>query len=367
MARQWIKNIELSNFRNISMAEVSFSPDINIISGENAQGKTNLLEAIWLLSGGRSFRGSKDKELVKIGEKVAHIGANVTDGDSEKYICVACSLSESKKGRFGKVNGGEFIKATNIVGNFYCVVFAPIHLSLVTGAPALRRKFMDACLCQLYPSFIDNWREYNRILEQKNAFLKNVNSYKDSERIAYFDIFDSGLSVYGNRIYEKRKEFCQMLSKLGCEYYRQISSEKEEIEIKYQFAAENEDELYSLHYFNRNKDCRFGYSTCGIHREDIEITINGLAAKDFASQGQQRSIVLALKLAESDIMHQVTGIDPVVLLDDVLSELDFSRQEYLLNNIKNKQVFISSCDSERIKLSDSKKFIVKNGEICECI
>ncbi|MEG2191815.1 MAG: DNA replication/repair protein RecF [Oscillospiraceae bacterium] len=367
MGRQWIKNIELSNFRNITSAYISFSQDINIISGENAQGKTNFIEAIWLLSGGKSFRGSKDKELIKIGEENCRISADVTDEENNKNIVITSSADGIYKGRYAQINSGKMEKATSIAGNFYCVVFAPVHLSLISGSPALRRKFMDACLCQLYPNFISLYKQYNKYLEQKNYFLKNIRKFSKDEQASYFNIFDEKLSALSCALYYKRKEFCDMLSVYATEYYNKISQGREKINIVYKYSATSIKEFYELFFENRIRDAKMGYETVGIHREDIEITIEGLSAKDFASQGQQRSIVLALKLAESDIMKKVTGTEPVILLDDVLSELDFFRQEYLLNNIKDKQVFITSCDENRIKLAKSKKYYVENGKISECI
>ena len=227
---------------------------------------------------------------------------------------------------------------------------------------------MDACLCQLYPSFIEAYRNYSKYLNQKNYLLKEAKrqSKPRANVINFLDIFDEKLSELGYFIYLKRKQFCDIVSDYATEYYKNISSGKESINLVYQAGAKSKQELFTLFLNSREKDLKSGFSTTGIQREDIEITLDGLSAKDFASQGQQRSIALALKLAESDVIKKATGIEPVILLDDVLSELDFSRQDYLLHHITDKQVFITSCDEERIKLSQSKKFFVKNGEVRVC-
>lgn len=367
MNRFWVKHLELTDFRNIPHANVSFSPDINIISGENGQGKTNFLESLWLLSGGKSFRGSKDKDLIRMGCEIAKVKAVLSDGQYDRTFEVTVSNSNGKKGRFARINGAEFNRASILAGQFYCVVFAPSHLTLVHGPPALRRKLIDGALCQLYPGYIKTYRTFERVLEQKNSLLKNFSSYEKKQGLELLEIYNRNLTTYGFEIYRKRKEYIALLQEKACEYYTQISKGKETIRFEYVCFADTPKVFFEALCQSVGRDIKAGFSTCGVQREDLNIYINENPAKDFASQGQQRSIVLAIKLAESDILSQITGIDPVVVLDDVLSELDYSRQEYLLNHISGKQVFISSCDEERIKLATSKKYEVRNGQISECI
>ena len=365
-----VKKLKLENFRNIKSCDVEFCDGINVITGENGQGKTNLIEALWLLTGAKSFRGSKDKDLIDRelcgNEQIARIEAVVeTDGYEDRFEIVIAD-TDSKRGRFAKLNDGQLKRAVTLAGRFYCVVFCPQHLSLVSGSPSLRRKFVDGALCQIYPNYIKVFKTFEKYLEQKNSLLKNRDRYYFEEFNETLDIYNRHLAALGYEIYLKRKEYIDLLSAKAKEYYSRISSGRENIDFEYLSFGTQPEDFYNLLVESIERDKRAGFSTCGVQREDIEIKIDGVSAKDFASQGQQRSIVLSMKLAESDILKQLCEIDPVVLLDDVLSELDFKRQEYLLNNIEGKQVFISSCDENRINLAKSRKYFVKNGEI-ECI
>ncbi|MBP1570364.1 MAG: DNA replication/repair protein RecF [Oscillospiraceae bacterium] len=365
-----IKTLKLENYRNIKDSELEFVNGINVITGENGQGKTNLIEALWLLTGGKSFRGSKDKDLINKDleneNRFARIVSVLENDGYEEKIELLIADTDTKKGRFAKHNDGQLKRAVSIVGRFYCVVFCPQHLSLVSGSPSLRRKFVDGALCQLYPNYIKVFKTFEKYLEQKNSLLKNQNRYYFEEFSETLDIYNRHLAALGYEIYLKRKEYIDLMSQKAKEYYSKISSGRESIDFKYISFGEDPDDFYNLLVESIERDKRAGFSTCGVQREDIEITINGETAKDFASQGQQRSIVLSMKLAESDILKEICEIDPVILLDDVLSELDFKRQEYLLDNIEGKQVFISSCDENRINLAKSRKYFVKEGVI-ECM
>ncbi len=368
MQRVWLKSIKIEDFRNIENSYISFSEDINIIYGENGQGKTNLLEAIWLLSGGKSFKYSKDSNLININKDIANIkGVFNNRYDDEDTVEIIISKTEEKKGRFAKVNSSSLQRASLIAGRFYFVVFAPFHLGIVTGASSLRRKIIDAALCQIYPNFLKDLRMFNKFIIQKNALLKTMYNDKSDEKMNLLYSYNEFIAQYGFNIYIKRKEYLDFLLTKAKEYYKEISNEKEEISFKYQnFANTKEEMLFKLND-GIDRDIKAGFSSFGVQKEDIKILINEISAKEFASQGQQRSIVLALKLSESDAFLHFCKTQPIILLDDVLSELDFQRQEYLLNHIKEKQVFISSCDEERIKLAKSKKYEVVSGKIKECI
>ncbi len=362
-----IKNIEIENFRNIKSAVLDFGSGINVITGENGQGKTNLIEAVWLLCGGKSFRGSKDKDMINKDCSFARITAVVDAEDSyTDKIELLIANTDTKKGRYVKINDAKQQRAVAVVGKFCCVVFCPQHLSLVSGSPSLRRKFVDGAVCQMYPSYIKTYRTFEKYLEQKNSLLKNISRYSSAEFESTLDIYNRNIAVLSFEIYKKRKNYIDLLCKKAGNYYEKISSGRESIDFKYISFAEKEEDFYNLLCQSSALDKKAGFSTCGVQREDIEIYINGENAKEFASQGQQRSIVLAMKLAESDILKEVCEINPVILLDDVLSELDFKRQEYLLENIEGKQVFISSCDENRINLASSRKYLVKDGNI-KCI
>ena len=362
-----IKTIDIENFRNIKKTCLEFFDGINVITGENGQGKTNLIESIWLLTGGKSFRGSKDKDLINKDCDFARIVAVIkAEEDYEDKIELLVADTESKKGRYAKFNDGTQKRAVSLAGKFYCVVFCPQHLTLVSGSPSLRRKFVDGAICQIYPGYIKTYKTFEKYLEQKNSLLKNCMKYPLNEFNYTLDIYNQNIAALSWEIYLKRKEYIDLLCVKAKEYYSKISSGREQIDFKYLPFAEEKEEFYKKLCESTDADKRAGFSTCGVQREDIEIYIDGENAKEFASQGQQRSIVLSMKLAESDILKEICEINPVILLDDVLSELDFKRQEYLLENIEGKQVFISSCDENRINLAQSRKYLVKNGVI-ECI
>ena len=223
-------------------------------------------------------------------------------------------------------------------------------------------------MCQIYPGYIKVFKTFEKYLAQKNSLLKNRDRYSPQEFSETLDIYNRHLAYLSNEIYLKRKEYIEMLCEKAKSYYEKISSGRETIGFNYlAFNSDgSEESMYRKLCENAQADMRAGFSTCGVQREDVEIVIDGKDSKEFASQGQQRSIVLSMKLAESDILREKCEMNPVILLDDVLSELDFRRQEYLLNNIEGKQVFISSCDENRINLAKSRKYLVKNGVI-ECI
>lgn len=364
-----VKTLKLENYRNILSADLEFCDGINVITGENGQGKTNLIEALWMLTGAKSFRGSKDRDLINENSEYARIVSVLDDGgEYETKLDILIADTETKKGRYARVNGGEQKRAVSLAGKFYCVVFCPQHLSLVSGSPSNRRKFVDGALCQIYPGYIKVFKTFEKYLAQKNSLLKNRDRYSPQEFSETLDIYNRHLAYLSNEIYLKRKEYIEMLCEKAKSYYEKISSGRETIGFNYlAFNSDgSEESMYRKLCENAQADMRAGFSTCGVQREDVEIVIDGKDSKEFASQGQQRSIVLSMKLAESDILREKCEMNPVILLDDVLSELDFRRQEYLLNNIEGKQVFISSCDENRINLAKSRKYLVKNGVI-ECI
>lgn len=368
MGVQYITDIDILNYRNIENARAVFSPGINIIYGDNGQGKTNFLEAVWLLSGGKSFRGSKDRDMIKFGRDSFRIEGTVSRRDIQEKITVACSASNSRfRTRAAKISPGPFVSPSKIAGHFYRVIFSPVHLNIVSGRPSLRRRFADACLCQIYPVFIDNYRKYSHALSQRNAFLKNIRNYDEGRQRAIFDTLDSALSRLGRQIYKMRRQFVDSLSRIASQYYHSISGGREKLDFVYRDSGKSLRRIMQKLAGTRNRDIALGYTGSGVHKEDIDILLDGRPAKEFASQGQQRSAVIAMKLAESDIMARATGTAPAVLLDDVLSELDGERQDYLLNHIAGRQVFITSCHLDRIAASDSKKFYVNRGRVTECI
>ena len=285
MPKQQINSIEITGYRNLQDLKVTFSPDINIIRGENAQGKTNFMEAVWLLSGGKSFRGTKDRDMIGFGRDTFRITGNVSDGEREEKITVACSRNNPRyPGRVAKLGNGEFVLPSRIAGNFYRVIFSPVHLNIVSGGPALRRKFADACLCQMYPKFIEDYRKYNHVLEQRNNFLKKIKSYDEAQQGAIFDTFDMTLSTLGYEIYRMRVEFCELMQKFAGDYYDKISMGREKLTFVYRDMGKTRDEIMEKLVSNRSRDIALGYTGTGVHREDIDMLLNDIPAKEYASK-----------------------------------------------------------------------------------
>lgn len=367
MEKHILNSIKIEGFRNLADAKLEFCDGINTFYGDNGQGKTNLLETVWLLAGGKSFRGSKDQEMINFDKDFFRIEADTGVGGLKNQIVIYCSKVEHEYARrVGKINGGEFSSCSDLAGKFSRVLFTPSHMSVLTGAPELRRKFVDGCLCQMSPTFLKNYRELKKALDVRNEFLKEYYSLSRLEQSVNFESYDNYVAQHSNEVREKRQELCTLLSVKAREYYRQISGGKEELNIRYRRLADDQFGYKRLLNKYRQRDLALGYTTIGAQREDIEITLDGRPAKDYGSQGQQRSVVIAMKLAECDVVEAFTGKKPVILLDDVLSELDYKRQDYLLNKIQDRQVFITSCDYQRIKDGRGKKFQISRGEV-ECM
>ncbi len=350
-----IKSIEIKNFRNIEKIYLEPCREINIICGENAQGKTNLIEAIWFFTGAKSFRGIKDSEAIKKDKERANLKLKFTSSLIENSAEI--EIKDKKQAKF---NGKNLNSASNLVGNFNSVVFSPDDLNFISGSPSLRRKFIDIAIGQLYPKYIDILREYVRAVKQRNNILKE--SIKDGSLIFLLEDFEKIIANEGKKIIEYRKKYIEHLKQTATEIYSGISENKEILTVEYlSTVKENfENELKTA----RETDKFRGITSIGPHRDDIIFKINDLPAREFASQGQKRSIALSLKLAEAEIIKKITDKQPVILLDDVMSELDKSRQNYILNKIKGIQVFITCCDEENFNILENGNIIrIKNGEI----
>ncbi|WMJ21791.1 DNA replication/repair protein RecF [Paludicola sp. MB14-C6] len=366
-----LNEIKLENFRNIEKMVCNPCESVNIIYGDNAQGKTNLIESIWLFTGNQSFRGSKMSELIQFNQQQTKI--TILFSDKERQQNAEFSIGSKKN---ITVNHIPLKKQSELNGVFYAVVFSPSHLSLIKDGPQNRRKFIDIAVSQIKPQYDDYLSKYEKILEQRNAFLKYSNRYPNLEQD--IDIWDIQLSKIGTILSIYRNDYIKKLLSFSQLIYKGLSSKKEEFFIQYiSTIYENMDEITVYddkqveQYYNKLKetyhlDVKLGYTTCGIHRDDLEITINGHSVKNFGSQGQQRSSVIALKLSEAGILKKATGENPIILLDDVMSELDEKRQDYILNHVKEMQVFITCCDvSNTEKLKNGRVFHIQNGEINE--
>lgn len=358
-----INSIKLENYRNIENLSANFD-DVNIIWGENAQGKTNLIEALYLFTGAHSFRGNKDKELVKFGEEKSNLFLDFYSNNRQQTAEI--EIAERKKVKLNEVSKksaallGDEIKAT---------VFSPVHLNMIKDGPSERRKFVDGALCQLKSNYRTLLKNYNKTLEQRNFLLKNSENSSLNEQT--LDIWNMSLAKTGAKIIYQRMMYINALTPFLKDIFEGISSGREDISLKYSSSDDYlcdmqsiEQTLYSQLCDNVRIDMLNRTTTKGPHRDDIEILINNNSVKSFGSQGQQRSCVLALKLAEASLIKEKTGIEPVALLDDVMSELDEKRQDYILNHIKNRQVFITCCDKETVlRLKKGKTFHMQNGKI----
>lgn len=357
-----INSIEIENFRNIEKLKLNFE-DVNIIWGENAQGKTNLIEAIYLFTGSKSFRGVRDKELVKFGEKKAELKIDF-ENKSRKQNAELSIMGR----RMAKLNEIEKKSATALGDELKAVIFSPVHLSMVKDGPIERRKFIDNSLCQLKSNYRSVLKEYNRCLAQRNMLLKDIKNNFNLEDMLY--IWDKNLAKSGAKIIYQREKYVEALLPFATEIFDGLSKGREKIDLRLDcgFECKNltvseiENEFTKQLISNRNNDLINKITTVGPHRDDMEILINGKSARLYGSQGQQRSCVLALKLAEASLLKEMTDDEPLALLDDVMSELDESRQDYILNHIKNWQVFITCCDANTVlRLKKGKTFHIENG------
>ena len=357
-----INSIEIEKFRNIDILSLEFD-DVNIIYGENAQGKTNLIEAIYLFTGAKSFRGVRDKELVKFGEEYSRLKIEFSNNSREQN---AELLIQNR--RSATLNGVKKKSATSLGDELKAVIFSPVHLSMVKDGPLERRRFIDNALCQLKSNYRNVLKEYNRALAQRNMLLKDISKNNSLYDMLY--IWDKNLAFSGAKIIFQRMKYIEALLPYAKDVFDGLSSGKEEIDLvmrgafdyngltlekiqkKLMFALDN----------NRGNDILNRNTNIGPHRDDMEILINGKSARSFGSQGQQRSCVLALKLAEASLLREMTQDEPLALLDDVMSELDISRQDYILNHIKDWQVFITCCDANTVlRLKQGKTFHISNG------
>ncbi|MFR5266506.1 DNA replication/repair protein RecF [Clostridium sp.] len=358
----YIKNLQLLNYRNFKTLAISLGPNVNVFMGNNAQGKTNILEAIYYCAFAKSHRTNRDKELVELNSNRAFIRLEVAKSRLDKRIDINI-LKDGKKAI--QINSIKVAKIGELVGTFNVVMFSPEDLRIVKESPGVRRKFLDMELCQLNSKYYYNLVQYNKILNQRNTVLKNKNIDE-----SMLDIYDMQLAKYGELIIKSRLNYIDKLNYYAKDIHRDITSGKEIIEFKYISTVKNldkiEDSILTQLQGNRKKDIEKRITSIGPHRDDFTILLNSMDAKIYGSQGQQRTSVLTIKFASLKIIKELTGEYPVLLLDDVLSELDFSRKAYVLRSIKGIQSIITCTGIEDLTnyLDDkSKVFKVKEGSI----
>lgn len=365
-----VNEIKIENFRNIDFMGIFPHKEINVIYGQNGQGKTNLLEAIWLFTGCKSFRNSKDNELIQFNSENSKISMSFETALRENNASIFI-----EKKRMASLNGVNLGSPRELIGKYYAVVFSPIHLSLIKDGPINRRKFIDTAISQTDNVYAKKLTYFNHLITQKNALLKNAS--ENSSLLDTLDIWDEKIALAGADVIVDRINYIKKLQVKASEIYNGISGEKEELTIKYlsnvRYESEEKQDIARIYFESmlkhRPNDLYLKNTTNGPHRDDIEISINGISARKFGSQGQQRSASLALKLGEAEIIKDLKGEHPIILLDDVMSELDSTRQNYILNKMTGKQVFITCCEKETIsRLHAGKVFKIENGKAVDwCI
>ena len=352
-----IKSLTIENFRNYSRQTVELGPHTNVFFGNNAQGKTNLLEAVYLFSHGRSHRARGDSELIKFGEDNCML--NLAFCDSSREYNAVMRLSKDNKKQI-KINNVPIKKLSMLMSYLNVVMFSPEDLEMVKGAPSARRRFMDEALSQLYPNYLASLIGYNKVLMQKNSLLKSLRTSNSASDVT-LSVWNEQLSSYGAKIYLYRKDFIEKINDFATQIHKDISNEDFSLSyhpgIKITEGDEGE-KFYSVLEQNQ------GASLIGTHRDDFKIFINSNEARIFGSQGQQRTCVLSLKIAETEYINSVRDEYPVLLLDDIMSELDINRRKFLWERITDKQVLLTCTDTDILNGSENTHmFNIDGGKI----
>ncbi|AXI07494.1 DNA replication/repair protein RecF [Oceanobacillus zhaokaii] len=366
-----IEQLNLKNYRNYEQLEVSFDDKVNVIIGENAQGKTNLMEAIHVLAFTKSHRTTHEKELIQWDKEYAKIEGRVT----KRQQSIPLEITISNKGKKAKLNRLEQGRLSDYIGAVNVVMFAPEDLNLVKGAPQIRRRFIDMELGQIQPTYIYHLGQYQKVLKQRNHLLKQMQRSGKSDKVM-LQVLTDQLVEHAAIILEKRFTFLKLLRTWASPIHFEISREREDLEIKYQATIEvsedaNKEKIETIYLSKfqdmQTKEIERGTTLIGPHRDDLLFSVNKKDVQTFGSQGQQRTTALSVKLAEIELIHKEIGEYPILLLDDVLSELDDHRQSHLLNTIQGRvQTFVSTTSVDGINHETLKKaelIRIANGEI----
>lgn len=352
----YIKEIKLNNFRNYKQLDLNLNKNINIIYGNNAQGKTNILESIFLCSFGKSFRTTKEKEMIMFNENnlIVEIFYQKKDRDGKIKI----EIGEKKQ---IYLNGVKIKKLSELLGNINIVIFTPDDINIVKDGPANRRRFLDMMIGQLRPNYVYNLNMYIKTIEQRNNYLRQIREENKPEEM--LEIWDEKLADYGEKIFNYRNEFIEKISKKINKIHGEITDDKEKLKIEYVSNCENKEDYLKLLKERRKLDIIKGFTTKGVHRDDFMIYINDKEVSTYGSQGQNRTVILSLKLSELNVVYEEIGEYPILLLDDFMSELDEERRKNFLNNIKNTQVILTG--TEKIDLHDLEYnlYNIKKGEV----
>ena len=353
------------NYRNIASARLTFAPGVNLLYGQNAQGKTNALECIYLFARGKSYRGACDENLVRFGEKGFRIGISYQAEKSEQTLEYRYYDGVRKR-----LSNGASVRLSEMIGRFRAVLFCPEHLSLVKGAPQERRAFLNIAISQCRPLYLKLCDEYNRILENRNCLLKEIQKGFRYDREELFS-WTERLSETAAGIAAYRLDYLKKLAPHAADLLGDLSESRETLTLAYESEAEGETAEEIRESYRRlfgekiDREIAAGCTLFGVHRDDLDVQINGLSARSFASQGQQRSVVLALKLAEGEVCRDETGEYPVFLFDDVMSELDEKRRGYVLREAGDRQVILTACESGGFDPRAVHMIGVSGGEFAE--
>lgn len=355
-----IKSLELENFRNYDSLHLNFDEGTNILYGDNAQGKTNVLEAIYVSATTKSHKGSKDKEIINFSKEEAHIRTFLSKNNTDYRVDMHLRKSKSKG---IAINGQKLKKASELLGLLNVVFFSPEDLSIIKNGPSGRRSFVDMELCQLDKYYLYHLNQYNKIINQRNKLLKDF--YFNPDLKDTITVWDHQLVSYGKHIITTRIQFVERLNIIIEAIHRNLSGNKEQLEVVYEpdVTCENFESQLSA---NMDRDIKLKFTGVGPHRDDFGFLVNGIDIRKYGSQGQQRTAALSLKLAEIELVKQIAKDSPVLLLDDVLSELDSNRQNYLLNSIGDIQTIITCTGLDEFvnnRFEINKVFKVVNGTI----
>ena len=370
-----IKKVAYENFRNIAEAEVAFTPGTNVLWGNNAQGKTNILEGIYFFARGKSFRASSDRETVRFGEQCARAELTFRRAASARETVLEAYIPASGKKKLLR-SGAPLSGVSEMIGDFTAVLFCPEHLSLVSGSPAGRRSFLDIASAQLSGVYVGELRRFMRALDQRNALIRSCRQGGVYVSDAEWEALAAVMAPSAAYIAGARREYVGRLSGFVAEHFERMTSGNEIPEISYKTQVlPDEDEgaapvsemaarIERLLCENTEREIAAGTTLYGVHRDDLVIKLNGREAKSYASQGQTRSLSLAMKLAEGEIAGESGGEYPVFLLDDVLSELDSERRTYILGALRDRQIIVASCEPELYSGRETANLIrVDNGRI----
>lgn len=393
-----VKEAEYKNYRNLADVRIAFSPGTNVLWGMNAQGKTNILEGIYFFARGRSFRAGAERELVRFGEDMASTSVTFHREDRKNDVTMTAQIPLTGRKKLFR-DEIALSGASEMIGELCAVLFAPNHLSLVSGAPGERRSFLDIAIAQLLPPYVTHLRRYNRALEQRNALIKQAakgETVTDSE----WEAFASVMAEHGAYIAAARFDYVSHMARHVERVFSEMTGGAERPELFYKtqvfpkggieeesedssvpsalhpimddstrpFSALRGDETAEAHLAqllcgNLEREIRVGYTLYGINKDDVRIRLNGVDAKQFCSQGQTRSLSLAMKLAEGEISRAVSGEYPVFLLDDVLSELDCLRREYVLSELDGRQIIVTSCEPNMYERPSARLIEISGGSV----